>query len=404
MSEPVRCDVLLAGGGLANGLIAWRLRQQRPGLRLLLVERGATLGGRHTWSFHETDLTPAQNAWISPLVDCSWPGQQVRFPGLRRRLRAGYRSIRSDGFHRELAALLGSSAWLGRGVRELHASGASLEDGTRIEADCVIDGRGFAPGPWLRMGVQRFFGLDVELTRPHDLEVPVLMDAEVEQTGGFRFFYLLPWSRRRLLIEETLYEDRPAADPEVSRQAILTYARERGLEIGSVAGEEKGVLPIPLAGEIGAAWSDLPDGVAAAGMRGGFFQATTGYSLPEAVRVADALAGRARLDGPDVAAWLREHALRHWRDQRFLRLLNRLLFEAASPAQRRAVLARFYRLPEGLIERFYAGRLRLTDRIRLLVGKPPVPIGRALRCLPERSPRGRGSERTQQPTREENRP
>ena len=59
----------------------------------------------------------------------------------------------------------------------------------------------------------------------------------------------------------------------------------------------------------------------------------------------------------------------------------------------------FWRLPEGKtfdeyaaevsqpfqqeFDRFYAGELRLFDRIRLLTGKPPVPLGRALRCVRE---------------------
>ena len=61
-------DVILAGGGLANGLIAWRLRTQRPELRILLLEQDDHLGGNHTWSFHASDLNAAQRAWIAPLV------------------------------------------------------------------------------------------------------------------------------------------------------------------------------------------------------------------------------------------------------------------------------------------------------------------------------------------------
>jgi len=62
-------DLILVGGGLANGLLALRLRQQRPELRVLLLEQGETLGGNHTWSFHQHDLTPAQQAWLAPLVE-----------------------------------------------------------------------------------------------------------------------------------------------------------------------------------------------------------------------------------------------------------------------------------------------------------------------------------------------
>jgi lycopene beta-cyclase len=72
-----------------------------------------------------------------------------------------------------------------------------------------------------------------------------------------------------------------------------------------------------------------------------------------------------------------------WRERSFYRLLNRMLFRAAEPAQRYRVLERFYRLPAPLIERFYAGQATFADKVRILSGKPPVPIGRALGCLSE---------------------
>ena len=48
------------------------------------------------------------------------------------------------------------------------------------------------------------------------------------------------------------------------------------------------------------------------------------------------------------------------------------------------MLERFYRLPTPLIERFYAGEATLADKVRILCGKPPVPIGAALRCIREK--------------------
>jgi lycopene beta-cyclase len=62
-------------------------------------------------------------------------------------------------------------------------------------------------------------------------------------------------------------------------------------------------------------------------------------------------------------------------------MLTRMLFGAARPEERRAVMERFYTLPEGLIERFYAGNPRLADMARVLSGKPPVPVGAAIASL-----------------------
>ena len=74
----MRHALVLAGGGLASCLIAWRLARVRPDIDLVLVERGPTLGGNHTWSFHGADLTADQHAWLAPLVVHSWPCHEVR--------------------------------------------------------------------------------------------------------------------------------------------------------------------------------------------------------------------------------------------------------------------------------------------------------------------------------------
>ena len=47
------------------------------------------------------------------------------------------------------------------------------------------------------------------------------------------------------------------------------------------------------------------------------------------------------------------------------------------PAERRIVLQRFYHLNDRLIERFYAGENTIADKLRILIGKPPVKISRA---------------------------
>ena len=48
------------------------------------------------------------------------------------------------------------------------------------------------------------------------------------------------------------------------------------------------------------------------------------------------------------------------------------------------IFERFYRLKPGLIERFYAGLSTGGDKARILTGKPPVPVGKALKALQSR--------------------
>ena len=118
-------------------------------------------------------------------------------------------------------------------------------------------------------------------------------------------------------------------------------------------------------------------------MRAALFHPLTGYSLPDAAGLAERIADQDDLSGPALARFAVRHAASVWRNRSFYRLLSRMLFSAAAPDQRYKVLQRFYGLPRSLIERFYAGQTHFGDQARILAGKPPVPVSRALGCLGE---------------------
>ncbi|KQQ87908.1 lycopene beta-cyclase CrtY [Massilia sp. Leaf139] len=377
-------DLILVGGGLANGLIAWRLRTQRPDIKILLLEAGETIGGNHTWSFHDGDLALEQRVWMAPLVSTRWPSYDVVFPGYARSFDSGYASIDSHTFARVIGEALGPALRTGARVESLTPTTVRLAGGECLRAGAVIDGRGPQASPHLALGYQTFLGQEVRLAVPHGLKAPVIMDASVEQQGGYRFVYLLPFGPDRVLIEDTHYVDTGVWEPERLRANIAAYARTRGWTIAEVLREEHGSLPIVLAGDFSGFWDEL-DGQPTSGLRAGLFHATTGYSLPHAVRLAERIASLTDLSAPGLFAAIRNEAQAEWRGQGFFRLLNRMLFLAGSPDNRWRVMARFYRMPAPLIERFYAARLHLLDKARILSGKPPVPVPAAMRaaCMVE---------------------
>jgi lycopene beta-cyclase len=375
-------SLLLAGGGLANGLIAYRLAQLRPEVSVQLVEGSSRLGGQHTWSFFDTDIAGAGD-WISVFVAKSWSGYEVRFPKRRRRLANGYHSIRSERFHEVLTATLGDRILLNAQIETLGADWVELADARRLKADLVIDGRGPAALPDLVLAYQKFLGQTVRLGADHGLAAPIVMDATVDQSDGYRFLYVLPWDARTLLIEDTRYTDGPGFVRDELRRGVADYARSQGWSIDAVLEEEEGILPVALDGSIAALWRRA-DGGALAGLRAALFHPSTGYSLPDAAALADAICRLRVIDAPAVARLVRERSIRLWRERAFFRLLNRMLFRAARPAERYRVLERFYGLPEPLIARFYAAKLTRLDKLRILSGRPPVPIAAALRCIGEK--------------------
>jgi lycopene beta-cyclase len=375
-------DILLVGGGLANGLIAARLAERRPQVRFAILEAGAAPGGNHTWSFHASDVDAADRDFLAPFLAASWTGTDVHFPAFSRTLPGGYASMSSTRLAAALAGRFADRIRTGAKVASVAADHVVLEDGTRLDAGAVIDGRGAAPSRHLDLGWQKFVGLELRLDRPHRLTRPIIMDARVTQLDGYRFVYVLPLDADTLLVEDTYYADGPELSAEAVRARVIAYAAGMGWR-GQVVRAEEGVLPIALGGDIAAFLAEGTAGVARSGLRAALFHPTTGYSLPDAVALAGHLSTLPDLSGPALAAATRDFAVKRWESRGFFRLLNRMLFRAAEPARRYRILERFYRLSPGLIARFYGARLTLADQARILTGRPPVPLWRAVRCLTE---------------------
>ena len=377
-----RHDFIILGGGLAGGLAVLALGKARPDLAIALVEPG-TIGGNHLWSFFDSDIAPEDFALVEPLVAHRWSGYDVAFPAHRRTLAHGYRTIESERLDQAVRAALPAERLLR--ARAVHAtpSSVTLDSGETLFAGSVLDTRGLSAAPQaLACGWQKFCGQTLTVPAGHGLVRPIVMDATVDQADGYRFVYCLPFSPTEVFVEDTYYSTTPDLDPALLARRIAAYAEARGWQVTAIERQESGVLPVVMGGDFDAFWPKR-DRLARGGVRAALFHPLTSYSLPEAVRFAGWLAGRAAFDarlGPATRA----RAERHWHAGRFDRLLARMLLRAADPAQRYRILERFYRLPEPLIGRFYAGQSTLNDRMRILAGKPPVAIGRAVAAMMEK--------------------
>jgi lycopene beta-cyclase len=300
----------------------------------------------------------------------AWPGYLVAFPSLERTIDGRYSAVTSARLDEVASAAVrggpGSKLFLNTEVSDVDTHVVTLSSGGHLEGRVVIDSRGPPPplGP-AAAGYQKFLGLELELARPHDLDRPILMDATVDQSEGYRFFYILPLGPTRLLVEDTYFHEDPSLERGRLRDGVLGYATSRGWKATEVVREEVGVLPMPWAGS-----PDVPrSGPLLGGYRGGWFHPGTGYSFPVAARLAEFVAGRPPSDlfGADLRRFTREHI----RQVRYVQLLNRFLFRWFPPSARIAIFARFYRLPRTTTERFYCLRLTWLDSLRLITVRPP---------------------------------
>lgn len=371
--------VIVAGGGLAGCLSALALARARPDVEILLIEQGETFGGNHTWSFFDTDVSD-ENRWVLDGISAShWDEHHLSFPKRERTIAIGYNSIRSEALDACVRDSLSADQYLlGRRIAELAPTSVTLLDGTCLHGDAVIDARGMSRMPGLTLAWQKFLGITYRWPTAHGVSKPVIMDATVEQLDGYRFIYQLPISDNELLIEDTYYSASPDLDEDALRARVAEAARPFGTAPDIIA-EERGILPIVLSGEVESLWDGVP--LPRIGIRGGFFHPTTSYSLPDAVATAALLCRQPDLTTRSLHAVLKQRAVRLWHERSFFRLLNRMLFRAAEPHDSYRVLEHFYRLPPPVIARFYAAQLTALDKLRVLSGRPPVPIGRALRAI-----------------------
>jgi lycopene beta-cyclase len=370
-------DLLILGGGLSGGLCALALAQRRPELKVTIVEPGERLGGNHLWSFFDSDVDQRDVPLVETLIAHRWDGYEVRFPAHRRALTQAYRTIASERLDDAVRQALRADRIVRATATSVRSDQVTLDNGHNLTARAVLDARG-GKAEGLRLGWQKFVGQVLRIPQGHGLERPIVMDATVNQSDGYRFVYCLPFSATELFVEDTYYTDGPELDIELLRERIGDYAASHGWQVAERTREEAGQLPVLTGGDFERFWP-ADDPIARAGARGGFFHPLTSYSLPDAVRFASWLADELPLD--TLASATRERARRHWRRSAYDRLLARMLFKAADPPQRYRVLQRFYRLPAPLIARFYAGQSTAKDRVRILAGRPPVSIWRAMRAL-----------------------
>jgi lycopene beta-cyclase len=385
----VSSGVVIVGGGLAGGITALALRYLRPGCEVQIFEKEPAFGSGHTWSFHEFDLDRALRQINNPdlqetlkktilsLCTKTWSSYEVDFGDYRRLFKSRYCSIRSEDFHLRLNSLLPpSTIRLQSAVQEITSEGIKLVDGTQVQADLVLDARGFLEPP-SDCAFQKFVGVFIKTTKPHNLSHVRLMDASVPQLDGFRFIYVLPWDEHSLLVEDTRYSDTSDVNLDSYQTEIRHYITSQGWEISSVEGIETAALPIPLLSKP----EPERSAVARIGVAAGLFHPTTGYSFVEAVRFAVWLGLQPSLTDAGVAERIKNYSSQRWRKGHYLRRLNNMMFKAAGPSERRNIMAKFYRRSETLIARFYANELSLFDQMALVAGRPPVPLWQGVKAF-----------------------
>lgn len=378
-------DIIIVGASLSGILAAWRVLAVNPNTSVTLIDSGNTIGGDHTWSFNWSDLIPEVHSWAKEFVAYQWDKYDVKFPKRERQLDITYCTGNSDSLRACLQPFINNDRLnlrLNTKVSNTSANSVTLENGQQLKAAWVLDARGHEPKDTDHIGYQKFASRTIKTKHPHGLKYPVIMDATVDQYGGYRFVSCLPFTPNDVLIKDTYYTEGPELSEDEIQTRLDNYIQVKGWGENETIHQDQGVLLTKLAidGKRFDEWAHKSGRATPIGMRAGYYHGVTGNVLPQAMKSAWLIADKIKTDGGKLGAAQAEmdqHEYDHYREEKFLRLFNRMLFRATKPEKRYKVLQRFYGLPQDLIERFHAGTYSRKDQLRILMSRPFLPLYKA---------------------------
>ncbi len=386
-SVDVSCVIVGAGCSglaLADALVRHGLPK---GFSIALVDAREDYRLDHNWCFFGGQTHAFEDA-----VAHRWESFRVRDSARtveRRSERAPYCHVPADRFYaiaRERIARANDLAtfFLGEGVNAIDDRGDHVRVQTtkrELRARIVFDSRPSLPkGDGIAL-TQHFIGHEIETDRDvFDERVATLMDFDVDQSRGIHFMYVLPFTRRRALVESTFFSAAVHAE-EVYENAIEEYlARRFDITSPQILSRERGAIPM----------TSIPfdarpsKNVMRIGVAGGFAKPSTGYAFLASLRFAEDAARHVLAFDLDAIPAVRGERSRML-DTIFLSYLKR--FPELAPET-------FTRLFENTdvdaLIRFLSERGDLRDDLRVMQSLPTLPFAlEALRShrslLPARS-------------------
>ncbi|MGD0611779.1 MAG: lycopene cyclase family protein [Anaerolineales bacterium] len=372
----MRTDYAILGGGAAGLSLALALvRSPLKDRSILIVEKDAKDTNDRTWCFWSDVPSP-----LDGIAHHVWPNLRFRSPGLDRTFALApfrYQMVRGVDFYRAAREELGQHhVTFLRGSGEVQDGSETARvqvNGENWEATWAFDSRmrpaDLHPDPrHYTYLIQHFTGWEVETrSAAFDPQTVTLFDLRTPQVGGVTFFYILPFSERRALVEYTLFSPQvlPAAAYEVALQAYLVDTL--GAADYRLLSEERGVIPMtdhPFPRRLGKR-------LMAIGTRGGRVKPSTGYAFARIQRDSQAIVDSLIRTAQPFA--IRPDAFRYrFHDAVLLEVISR------EPERGRTILAAIFgRNPIRPILRFLDDRSSLLDDLRVIASNRPWPFLRS---------------------------
>lgn len=284
-------DIIIAGGGGAGlGLATALLESPLRDCKILIIDRDTKHQNDRTWCFWGGPDTPfasiARHSWDRLTVrgddfERGFDLDEPQHPGWRYWMVSGldyYHHTRQRlQAHSNVQFMLGAVD----SIRSDTAQAQVMVNGETLSADWVFDSI-LRPGDLTldprqhHVLKQHFEGWEIETDRPvFDPSQATLFDFRTPQHADLRFFYVLPFSSTRALVEYTIFSPDLLEQAEYE-QAMRAYLRGRfGLEEFAIHHTEHNWIPMtdyPFQRRAGPRVMNI-------GTRGGLVKPSTGYAF-----------------------------------------------------------------------------------------------------------------------------
>ena len=342
--------VIIIGGGLWGTLLALRMKECLPHVNFRLYESSSQLGEKLPVSFHATDVETNALHWLSQLSSKNWPEFEVSFPRYRRKIPNRLFTLEPNTFHEIARAKLGSNTvFLNQDITPEEA----LKEGS-----FVIDT--LPRGYYKALGYQKTTGLLVSLRHPHRLQVPVTMDASVEQKKGFRYLQMLPVGEKLLMVKDVRFSSDPQLYHEEMESDIHEELIRRRFIPEETLEKESEFRKIPRHNE-----ENFHEGRVI--RLDGFIHDITGDAIPDAVRLIE------RMVQTSFRLGELKSVMKFYREERrskrnILRHVNRMLYQAKTPCRERyQFFQSLNSMSPAIREKFYKGDIEFFDIMKTIM-------------------------------------
>lgn len=257
MATSNRFDIIIAGAGAAGLSLLWRILDSPVlnGQRILLIDKSFTPLNDKTWCYWE-DLTLPE----AGLLHHTWNKLLVRvsgntYSGLLQHYK--YHCLRSEDFTQSILHTAKEYPNISMIETDIQEFSHDREKGV------VHTSRGDFHAEYIFQSVkkprkfetlkvdvsllQHFLGWEIEAENDlFDPKTATFMDFEVPQANGITFMYLLPFSKKRALVEYTIFSKKTLPKKQYEKQ-ISGYLKNNyglGKNQFSTKREEFGVIPM----------------------------------------------------------------------------------------------------------------------------------------------------------------